>query len=107
MGLRTTGPEPGRNELCPCGSKLKFKHCHGDESKRVIANRVANLKMMELVLAEQKKRGIVPWNFKCENCGHGFDTPIQGQTSELPLCPKCQSPNIVGGKDEQNEKETG
>lgn len=20
---------PGRNELCPCGSRKKFKYCHG------------------------------------------------------------------------------
>lgn len=97
MGLRITGPEPGRNDLCSCGSKLKFKWCHGDESKRVIANRVANLKMMELVLQEQKKRGIVPFAYQCDNpdCKFEFDKPIQGQTSDLPLCPKCQSPNII------------
>ncbi|MFL4595874.1 SEC-C metal-binding domain-containing protein [Stenotrophomonas maltophilia] len=23
------GTKPGRNELCPCGSGKKFKHCHG------------------------------------------------------------------------------
>lgn len=22
-------PKVGRNELCPCGSKIKFKRCHG------------------------------------------------------------------------------
>jgi len=22
-------PKVGRNELCPCGSGKKFKHCHG------------------------------------------------------------------------------
>jgi hypothetical protein len=22
-------PKPGRNERCPCGSGLKYKHCHG------------------------------------------------------------------------------
>jgi uncharacterized protein len=22
-------PEPGRNDLCPCGSGKKFKKCHG------------------------------------------------------------------------------
>lgn len=24
-------PQPGRNDLCPCGSGLKFKKCHGAE----------------------------------------------------------------------------
>ncbi|MCW1931559.1 preprotein translocase subunit SecA [Pararhodobacter zhoushanensis] len=26
---QTTWGNPGRNELCPCGSGKKFKHCHG------------------------------------------------------------------------------
>ena len=26
---QSTWGNPGRNELCPCGSGLKFKHCHG------------------------------------------------------------------------------
>lgn len=26
---RTTWGNPGRNDLCPCGSGEKFKHCHG------------------------------------------------------------------------------
>ena len=26
---RTTWGNPGRNEVCPCGSGKKFKHCHG------------------------------------------------------------------------------
>ncbi len=25
---------PGRNDACPCGSGLKFKHCHGDPGRR-------------------------------------------------------------------------
>jgi preprotein translocase subunit SecA len=25
----STWGNPGRNELCPCGSGKKFKHCHG------------------------------------------------------------------------------
>lgn len=26
---RHTAPKTGRNERCPCGSGLKYKHCHG------------------------------------------------------------------------------
>lgn len=26
---RDDGPKIGRNERCPCGSGLKYKHCHG------------------------------------------------------------------------------
>ena len=25
-----TWGNPGRNDLCPCGSGKKFKHCHGE-----------------------------------------------------------------------------
>jgi preprotein translocase subunit SecA len=25
----STWGNPGRNQLCPCGSGKKFKHCHG------------------------------------------------------------------------------
>ncbi|MNJ65882.1 preprotein translocase subunit SecA [compost metagenome] len=28
MPVRTE-PKIGRNELCPCGSGKKYKHCHG------------------------------------------------------------------------------
>jgi len=28
-GDPSTWGNPGRNELCPCGSGKKFKHCHG------------------------------------------------------------------------------
>jgi uncharacterized protein YecA (UPF0149 family) len=26
---REAAPKVGRNERCPCGSDLKYKHCHG------------------------------------------------------------------------------
>ncbi|MEO1026098.1 MAG: SEC-C metal-binding domain-containing protein, partial [Pseudomonadota bacterium] len=26
---RSTWGNPGRNDMCPCGSGKKFKHCHG------------------------------------------------------------------------------
>lgn len=99
MGLQITGHEPGRNESCPCGSGLKYKYCHGDESKRLTANRVANLAMSELILHEQKKRGFVPWEWKCKDCEHGFDRPKMAQTIDGYICPKCDSTNI-----EQNVK---
>ena len=27
--VKRTQPKVGRNDLCPCGSGKKFKHCHG------------------------------------------------------------------------------
>lgn len=109
MGLKMTGQEPGRNDPCPCGSKLKYKWCHGDESKRLIANRVANLKMMELVLQEQKKRGIVPWKWECTSCKHGFDLPKESTVTvggcAVPICPKCETANIKQNSNEEKNEE--
>ena len=108
MGLKFDAHGRDRNSLCPCDSGLKLKYCHGDESKRVIANRVANLKMMELVLAEQKKRGIVPWKYKCHDCEHGFDVPkestVQGLDGQVFLCPKCGSSYLDEQKETEKEK---
>jgi len=53
------GKSPARNSLCPCGSKLKFKHCHGDILKQSVCNRVANEKMVQLIRDEQIKKGII------------------------------------------------
>lgn len=93
----------GRNEPCPCGSKLKFKWCHGDTIKQMLCNRVANEHMIYLIFQEQKKRGLIPYNYTCNSCGYDFDEPAQGQLSDLPLCPKCQSTNLTKnrGKDEK------
>ena len=50
--------EPGRNDPCVCGSKLKYKYCHGDGMKRIICNNAANEMMKHLVFAEQIKKGL-------------------------------------------------
>jgi len=89
------GKSPPRNSPCPCGSNLKFKHCHGDGLKQAVCNRVANEKMVQLIREEQKKRGVISRNYKCNNCGHDFDEPdmsviISGQE----VCPKCRHTNI-------------
>lgn len=53
-------PETGRNELCPCGSGLKYKRCHGDELKKEICYTAANdaMKetMTELINVELQKK---------------------------------------------------
>ena len=54
---------PGRNDPCPCESGLKFKHCHGDELKRAVCERVMMEKMVELILREKIKKGLI--------CVHG------------------------------------
>ena len=47
-----------RNEPCPCGSGLKFRHCHGDHFKLLVVDKVAKEKMAELIEAEQKIKGV-------------------------------------------------
>ncbi len=79
---------PGRNEPCPCGSRLKYKHCHGDDLKIETAKRIANQVFTQLVMREQVKRGICP-NPECDG------------TLEDGKCTKCtfvvpeQSPVIA------------
>jgi len=51
--------EPGRNELCPCKSELKFKHCHGDPVKRVVCETVMRETMVRLIMQEKFKRGMI------------------------------------------------
>ena len=61
---------PGRNDECPCGSRLKFKICHGDQQKTAVCNRVANEKMAQLIKVEQIKKIIEMQKQECGVCGH-------------------------------------
>lgn len=65
MGIHLKGKEPGRNHPCPCESGLKYKDCHGDILKRAVCDRVANEKMVELIIREKIKKGLI--------CEHGVD----------------------------------
>lgn len=95
------GQDPQRNRLCPCGSGLKYKWCHGDPLKKEVCNRVANEKMFQLIHQEKKKRGLIEPRYLCENCGHKFDEPDQSVLEFMdggescPMCPNCQSINFV------------
>lgn len=51
--------EPGCNELCPCGSELKFKICHGDPAKRAVCEVVMRETMVRLIMQEKFKRGMI------------------------------------------------
>ena len=95
MGVRIKdGKSPPRNSPCPCGSLLKFKYCHGDVLKKSVCSRVANEKMVQLIREEQKKQGVIPRDYKCNNCGHTFDKPSVSVTTDKNMCPKCNSVNI-------------
>jgi len=59
MGIKLRGPAPGRADPCPCGSGLKFKHCHGDGGKQAACDRVAFEHMSLLIIKEQHKRNII------------------------------------------------
>jgi len=96
--------EVGRNDLCPCGSGLKYKHCHGDEAKRMICAHIANEAMARLIHQERKKHGLEPCQYTCDNCGHGFDEPKRGITTSAPLCPKCDCANLTEIKSEEENE---
>lgn len=59
MGIKFKGPVPGRNDLCPCKSGLKFKYCHGNSGKMAACDRVAFEHMSLLIIKEQHKRKII------------------------------------------------
>ncbi len=64
MGIQIEGGQkPGRNELCPCKSGLKYKACHGDFVKIQQVNHAANVAMNHLIQNERVKKGII--------CKHG------------------------------------
>ena len=64
MPQLTSKTKVGRNDLCPCKSGLKFKHCHGDSTKRMICERVMAEAMIRLIIQEQIKKGLI--------CEHGI-----------------------------------
>ena len=51
--------DPGRNELCPCGSGLKSKFCHGDPVKRAVCEVAMRETMVRLIMQEKFKRGMI------------------------------------------------
>lgn len=57
--LKNGTVEPGRNELCVCGSGLKYKWCHGDAGKLAVCDRIVHEKMVNLIMKEKHKRGLL------------------------------------------------
>lgn len=84
------GEQPKRNELCPCGSKLKHKYCHGDVVKNQAARAMANKVMAGLIFEEQKAKGIIKRKYTCE-CGKEFDVPKDSVIADIKMCPLCSS----------------
>jgi len=66
MPQLTSKTTPGRNQPCPCGSGLKFKHSHGDPLKRAVCERIMAEAMVRLIIQEQIKKGLI--------CIHGVKT---------------------------------
>ena len=60
MALTTKGnQDPGRNEPCPCGSELKFKHCHGDPTKKRICENAVSETMFRLIMQTKFDKGMI------------------------------------------------
>jgi hypothetical protein len=105
MGLRLkSNSNPGRNELCPCQSGLKYKHCHGDPFKIAVCNRVANEKMCQLILEEKIKKGQIKLPWHCNSCGKDFIEPTVSKLHEgTQICPECGAVDIVENEQEPIE----
>jgi len=87
------GQKIPRNEPCPCDSGLKFKHCHGDTKKNAIVKQFANQLMLELILEEKYKKGMIDKK--------AYEEYIESRTSEEDV--RVISPMGV----ENLQKETG
>ena len=108
MGIRLKNDQKiGRNDLCSCGSGLKFKWCHGDEVKKMLCNQVVNEYMARLIFQEQKKHGLVEWAYTCNVCGYSFDERKMSQIISAWVCPECGSPDLKknGGQNEEKDRE--
>ena len=55
--LTKRGNEEERNQLCGCGSGLKYKKCHGDPGKLRIAQHVATEAMDIMIAQTRNERG--------------------------------------------------
>lgn len=70
------GQKPKRNEPCPCGNGLKYKHCHGDYVKIAQCEAAYKARMKELIWDELIKKGLmcvhgVKKNEHCKDCKIG------------------------------------
>jgi len=73
MAIKLKGRKTLPNASCPCGSGLKFKHCHGDSRKKAACEVIVREHMYHLIVAEKIKRGLicqhgVPTGEKCVDC---------------------------------------
>ena len=108
MTIKNNLSDKTRNELCPCGSGLKGKFCHGDPIKLQLCNRVAQMYMMRLIQEERKKRGLDPYMYTCNNCGQGTDKPEKSEiATAIPTfkCPACGSTDLKKYMPPEPEKE--
>jgi hypothetical protein len=44
LPYKRSQPKPGRNELCPCGSGLKYKNCHDRQFKIAFQKKMMDLR---------------------------------------------------------------
>ena len=51
MAPSTRGPQPGRNDPCPCGSGKKYKHCHQATSGKLTPRGKALLALVVAISA--------------------------------------------------------
>lgn len=76
-----------RNELCKCGSGLKFKWCHGDTGKRAACERVMSEHMVGLIMREKHKRGLITddeWKcFWTRNLNPGSEKSNEHEVGEI------------------------
>ena len=70
MTVSSGSREPLSNELCPCGSGLKFKNCHGIIIKNTSGDDIKTLKMQAgdehpVICGPETLNTTVPWKYLC------------------------------------------
>ena len=92
-GAERSGPRPGRNEPCYCGSGRKYKHCHlAEDDAREAAARAEAAASAAAEAAEAPVTAAPP----VRGPKHQTHQPWKGSTSR-GFVPRARLPRKVGG----------
>jgi len=96
-----------RNQPCPCNSGLKYKACHGDESKRQRCSAIANLAMGVLITHQRGRSGLMKEDDVDTVVGqiqeHIYNLLDPDYTPEPPKKEEPESQVAVPSEDKQRE----
>lgn len=80
-----------RNQMCPCGSGLKTKNCHGDNSLKRDASMIANAMLTLYILERRVDKGLE----KPSECTALIDKLTKEVDSIMPTCVHLETNYVV------------